>query len=187
MREKDLSIMDTIRPATGQESADWRDQQVAQLAQELTRMQRTFGRARHQYLATARHDVERAAQALISSLAAGGPMRLGSLAAAVQSDPSTVSRQVAGLVRDGYVERRADPDDGRAVVLAVTEAGGQVYREHLRNRDAQYAAMLSGWSSEDIVTFAALLSRFDNEFEQHQANVAQRADAPGAPSTRSGR
>ncbi|MCK9894802.1 MarR family winged helix-turn-helix transcriptional regulator [Frankia sp. AgB32] len=183
----ELSIMETVRPATGQEPADWRNQQVAHLAQELSRIQRTLGRARRQYLDTARHDVERAAQALISSLAAGGPMRLGSLAVAVQSDPSTVSRQVSGLVRDGYVERRADPDDGRAVVLAVTEAGELVYREFVRNRETHYAAMLSGWSSEDIVTFASLLSRFDNEFERHQANWSQRADASGAPPTRSGR
>src|SRR4051794_15781166 len=38
-------------------------------------------------------------------------------------DPSTVSRAVASLVGLRPAERRADPADGRAGVLALTDAG----------------------------------------------------------------
>ncbi|WP_128422798.1 MarR family winged helix-turn-helix transcriptional regulator [Frankia sp. EI5c] len=145
-----------------------REEQVAQLADDLARLLRGLARARSQFLARARNDMEWAAQILISHLAANGPMRLGALATSVQSDPSTVSRQIAGLVRDGYVERRADPDDGRAVVLGVTEAGRQVHRDHIRVRNERYSAMLANWSSEDVVTLAALLRRFGNAMEIHQ-------------------
>ena len=50
-----------------------------------------------------------------------GPHRSNALAEAVHSDPSTVSRQIAALVKVGYVERRPDPADGRACLLAATD------------------------------------------------------------------
>lgn len=157
----------TIRTAPHETPAD-REQQVAQLAEDLARLLRGLARARSQFLARARDDMEWAAQVLISHLASGGPMRLGALATSVQSDPSTVSRQIAALVREGYVERQADPDDGRAVVLVVTEAGRQVHQDHIGVRNERYQTMLSTWSSEDLVTFATLLRRFGDELELHQ-------------------
>src|SRR5262245_11500612 len=66
---------------------------------------------------------DRSAFILLKNLIHMGPSRSSALAAAVHSDPSTVSRQVAALVRDGLVERRADQDDGRASLLAATPAG----------------------------------------------------------------
>src|SRR5690349_22300310 len=51
---------------------------------------------------------DRSAIVLLKNLVAMGPSRSSALAAAVHSDPSTISRQVAALVRDGLVERRAD-------------------------------------------------------------------------------
>lgn len=142
-----------------------RDERIAQLAEEIARMQRTLGRARGQLLRKARENVEWASQILITYLAGGGPMRLGALAATVQSDPSTVSRQVAGLVRDGYVERRPDPEDGRAVLLAVTEQGERAYQDYVRVRAERYADILAGWSTGDVAALATLLHRLDNEFE----------------------
>ncbi|KPM51782.1 transcriptional regulator, MarR family protein [Frankia sp. R43] len=171
---------------TAQETPSDRGHQVAQLADDVARLIRGLARARSQFLARARDDMEWAAQILISYLAAGGPMRLGALAAAVQSDPSTVSRQVAALVRDGFVERRADPADGRAVVLDVTEAGRQVHRDHIRVRNERYEEMLAAWSSEDLATFAALLHRFGDAMEIHQPSWSarpHRSDADPDPAT----
>ena len=51
---------------------------------------------------------------LLVHLVKGGPQRSGALAEAVHSDPSTISRQVAHLVRLGLVERTADPEDREA-------------------------------------------------------------------------
>ena len=57
-----------------------------------------------------------------------GPQRVGEIAQALGTDPSTVSRKVAALVDAGLVERRVDPDDGRAHLLAATPAGEQQVR-----------------------------------------------------------
>ena len=59
---------------------------------------------------------------MLKCLQTEGPLRAGALADCLQSDPSTVSRQVAALVKDGLLERRADPDDGRASLLVLTDA-----------------------------------------------------------------
>ncbi|MFC7655700.1 MarR family winged helix-turn-helix transcriptional regulator [Pseudonocardia benzenivorans] len=67
--------------------------------------------------------VERATYVLLVHLVKDGPYRSRALADAVHSDPSTVSRQVAHLVRLGLVERVTDPDDGRAVLLVATDEG----------------------------------------------------------------
>ena len=73
-------------------------------------------------------------------------MRASALAASVHSDLSTVSRQVAALVGRGLLERRADQRDGRACVLAVTEAGRAGIAEHERGRQAFFDEVLAGWS-----------------------------------------
>ncbi len=52
-----------------------------------------------------------------------GATRQTDLAARMNLDLSTVSRQVRTLEELGFVQRAADPDDGRAQVLAVTAAG----------------------------------------------------------------
>src|SRR5437868_6066116 len=67
--------------------------------------------------------IDRTAMMLLGTLTSIGPVRSNALAEAVYSDPSTISRQVATLVKDGLIERRADPADGRASLLAVTEKG----------------------------------------------------------------
>ena len=87
---------------------------AAAVADSCGKLVRGFARVKSQLLALTHDDVDWSAHLLITQLAGEGPMRLSALAELVHADPSTVSRQVATLVRDGYVERRADPTDRRA-------------------------------------------------------------------------
>ncbi|MCS7484259.1 MarR family winged helix-turn-helix transcriptional regulator [Umezawaea endophytica] len=109
--------------------------------------------------------MDKAAFVLLANLAHLGPSRSSALAEAVLSDPSTVSRQVAGLVKDGLVERRADPEDGRASVLVATGAGQQLLRERRRMRNEAIARMFGSWSQPDWQTFTDLLERFVGDYE----------------------
>lgn len=109
--------------------------------------------------------MDKAAFILLANLAHLGPSRSSALAEAVFSDPSTVSRQVAGLVKDGLVERRADPEDGRASVLVATEAGRRLLRERLRMRNEAIARMFGAWSEPDRLAFTDLFERFVETYE----------------------
>ena len=142
---------------------------AAAVAESCVRLMRGFARVKSQLLALARDDVDWSAQLLITCLAAEGPIRSSELAGKVQADPSTISRQVASLVKDGYVERRADPVDGRASLLVVTERGEQFYAEHLRLRNEHYQRMLADWTEDECRTFAAMTARFADDINQAQA------------------
>jgi DNA-binding MarR family transcriptional regulator len=156
---------------------------VAGVASSVSRLLRCVTRIRDRFLADAGHSVEWSAALLITHLAAEGPMRSSALADAVQSDPSTVSRQVAALVRDGYVERQADPHDGRATLLAVTPAGARVYREHMQIRNERYRQMLAEWSAPELHTFSVLLNRFERDMEKCQLNWSLTPPGVGPEST----
>ncbi len=138
---------------------------VALVADRLMRLMRTFNRLRSQFLAAAQHNVDWSAHVLITQLAVEGPMRSSALAELVQSDPSTVSRQVAALVKEGFVERRADPVDGRASLLVTTDKGQEIYRDHLALRNEHYRTLLAQWDSADLAIFARLLGTLTDNLE----------------------
>ena len=144
--------------------------EVAAVADTVVRLMRSFGKARARMLAAAAHDVEWSSHILLKCLANEGPMRAGTLAEVVQSDPSTVSRQVAALVKDGLLERQADPADGRASILVLTKKADAVLAEHDRIRLEFFARLLDGWSTADVHRFAKLLDRFTAAHEATSAS-----------------
>lgn len=87
------------------------------------------------------------------------------LAARTSLDPSTISRAVAALVTHGLVERQPDPRDGRASVLAVTDAG----RAAVADIQAWYGQVidraLAGWSAEEVAALSAAIGRFAHDVE----------------------
>jgi DNA-binding MarR family transcriptional regulator len=151
------------QPVQGDAVADLTE--VAAVADNVTRLMRSFGRRRAQVLAAKAHDVEWSAQMVLRCLANAGPLRSSEVAEHVHSDPSTVSRQVAALVKDGLLERRADPEDGRASLLVLTEKADAVLRDHDEVRNRHFAQMLSDWNERDLRRFANLLRRFTHDFE----------------------
>ncbi|UCE19229.1 MAG: MarR family transcriptional regulator [Gemmatimonadota bacterium] len=63
----------------------------------------------------------------IDALSRLGTMSLNMLAAELFLDKSTTSRVVDSLERKGYVKRSADPKDGRALRLEVTQRGKDLH------------------------------------------------------------
>jgi len=143
---------------------------VAAVADNFVTLMRTFTRVRARWMAAAAHDVERSAHIVLRYVANEGPVRASAVAEGLQSDPSTVSRQVAALVKEGLLERRADQGDGRASLLVITEKAHAVLAEHDQIRISHFADMLDGWSAKDLRLFAALLDRFTIDFERASEN-----------------
>ena len=73
------------------------------------------------------HDVSITQCNALEVLVERGTSRSQALAEALMLDKSTTTRVVDALVRKGYVQRRPDPDDARAVALSVTKAGRALY------------------------------------------------------------
>jgi DNA-binding MarR family transcriptional regulator len=115
----------------------------------------------------AKSGMDRPAFVLLAVLVTEGPLRSSVLADAVHADASTVSRQVAQLVKDGLVERRADPQDGRATVLAATAGGVELLERQRRNRNLAIGRILASWPLEDRRRLAELFERFTADYERH--------------------
>ena len=93
------------------------------------------------------------------------------LAAEHALDPSTISRTIAALVRDGLVARAADPDDGRASMLRLTDRGGDLLDEVSAHYDNRLTEALSAWNPAEIDTFAASLQRFAQDLINHTPSL----------------
>jgi len=148
-----------------------------EIGSQLVRLVRLIERVQAQYHAEHPDAVDRATYLLLVHLVKDGPRRAGALAEAVHSDPSTVSRQVAQLVRLGLVERVADPADGRATLLVATDEGRRVFDENRQLRNRGIASLMAEWPDDDRQTFARLLARFTDGFE----NRKLRATEPATP------
>ena len=96
---------------------------------------------------------------ILHVLARLGECRGGDLAAELLVDPSVISRQLAGLVADGLVVRRADPCDARAALVAVRPAGRQLLHTWHESATALLRARLAGWSADDLAAAGELLRR----------------------------
>jgi len=155
-----------------------RREPVASVADSFSELQRTVRRSKARLLATG-DDVDSATQLLLHTVAADGPMRASALAASVQADLSTVSRQVAALVGRGLLERQADQFDGRACLLAVTDVGRAAIAEHEQGRQKFFDAVLADWNTEEMRQFARQLERFTAAYDRvHTAWMNERAGRP---------
>jgi DNA-binding MarR family transcriptional regulator len=91
-------------------------------------------------------------------------------------DPSTISRGVATLVRQGMVAREADPHDGRATILVVTPAGRAALSDALRWHAELITSALDGWSADDIASLQRGIDRFVGDI--HRAlNIHETTEA----------
>jgi DNA-binding MarR family transcriptional regulator len=151
---------------------------TAALGEQVLRLHRAFNGMRQQLVGkspTSGDGVEWAAYGLLFQLVGTGPQRSSTLAETACVDPSTVSRQVAQLVKAGLVERQSDPEDGRASLLVATEAGRAVYRAKQEHREQMFARVLDGWSTADVEALTSLLTRLNDSFTE------QRSATPAAP------
>lgn len=77
------------------------------------------------------------------------PLTLGELAQIEQVSAPSMSKAVGQLVDQGYVERSADPDDGRVVRLSLTDHGRATVARERAHRDAWMTARLEGLAEAD--------------------------------------
>jgi DNA-binding MarR family transcriptional regulator len=81
--------------------------------------------------------------AALSRLDRGGPTTSAALARLEQITPQSMGATLASLEARGLLARAADPEDGRRVILSVTEAGREVLRSRRNARAGQLAQALS--------------------------------------------
>ncbi len=136
---------------------------VDPLLNQVSRMSRLLHRLRN---STPGGTYDRSANLLLLVIDRSGPLRVADLATTCYVDASTVSRQAAELVREGLLRREADPQDGRASPMALTEAGNKhvAYIKTLRREFFEH--VISDWEPKELDNFLGLLTRFIDGIEQ---------------------
>lgn len=79
----------------------------------------------------------------------GGPMRASALAGKLGIGPPALSRQLAALEQYGFVVRTADPLDGRAYLLTLSEEGQTYLSEAYERRADTLRDILSDWTESE--------------------------------------
>ncbi|MGY1643987.1 MarR family winged helix-turn-helix transcriptional regulator [Geodermatophilus sp. SYSU D00703] len=114
-------------------------------------------------------DLPSSGWALLAPLEQDGEQRCSALAARAGIDVSVASRQLAALERAGCVERRPDPDDGRASLLHLTDAGAAALAGSRAVRSQWATTALAGWDEDDAQRLTDLLDRLATELERSVA------------------
>jgi DNA-binding MarR family transcriptional regulator len=106
------------------------------------------------------------------------------LADRLRVDPSTATRAVQRLVADGLVERFASPEDGRVVLVRITEEGRRRHEDVAARRSVAMTRILSAFDPDERTQLADLLDRFIRALDDVVDDLAQPpTDPPNNPET----
>jgi DNA-binding MarR family transcriptional regulator len=86
-----------------------------------------------------------------------GPLRSGELAAREGLAPPSMTKVVAALETGGYVERTADPLDGRASLIRASRAGRTLVESSREQRLHSLARRLEALDGDQLATLEAAL------------------------------
>lgn len=95
-----------------------------------------------------------------------GPTRIGCLSTRLNVAARTMTSTVEGLARDGLVERRADPADGRAVIVRLTDRGRAVYEQGVEVRNAVVSEVFAALDDDERARLGDMLARLAAAAEQ---------------------
>ncbi|GAA2854805.1 MarR family winged helix-turn-helix transcriptional regulator [Paenarthrobacter ilicis] len=98
-----------------------------------------------------------AAQLSLLSMIYDGGQRVGDIAKNLGIKVPSATEQIIKLERAGFVTRQPDPDDSRAVQVAITPAGTSAVESADQRRNAMVAALLQDLSSDEIEHLTAAL------------------------------
>jgi DNA-binding MarR family transcriptional regulator len=128
---------------------------AAALSQSIHRLSRRM-RKRAQLQLTASQ------MSALTTVERHGELRLGELTRLEQIGKSTMTRLVAKLEDEGYIERRVDPNDGRGFLVSLTDHGASVLRTAAARQHAYLARQLDALDVTDrevLVAAAPVLER----------------------------
>jgi DNA-binding MarR family transcriptional regulator len=99
----------------------------------------------------------------LGRLERSGPASSSDLARLDRISPQSMGVTVAALLERGLITRSRDPEDGRRIVLSITEAGRRTVHDKRGARTEQIASALRAGFSDDelgqLMASAALLER----------------------------
>lgn len=95
------------------------------------------------------------------------------LASKLRVDPSTATRAVQRLVDSGLAERFPSPEDGRVVLIRITEEGRLRHSDVAARRSHAMMRILSEFDADERAQLTDLLNRFIKSLDTVVEELAQ--------------
>lgn len=92
--------------------------------------------------------------AALATINRSGPLTPSELAEIERVKRPSMTRTLAGLEREGLIERTPDPADGRSFVVAVNDAGRERMARQRRRKSAYLARRLHKLDPDEVETLA---------------------------------
>jgi DNA-binding MarR family transcriptional regulator len=110
---------------------------------------------------------------VLAALARGGASRLTALATATGIAQPAMTQLVGRMEREGLVVRLIDPEDARATLVAITDAGRALRAEQHHSTHERMAGLLDRLSADDQATLALAMRVAMPLLRQLTPDVAQ--------------
>lgn len=101
-----------------------------------------------------------------------GPCRQVDLANRMCISPSALSRHITELVTAGYMSRHADPTDGRATLVEISDNGRELLHRVRISRARSMRKVLADWTEEEADQVCTLVHKLRNSLLVHAQRSA---------------
>jgi len=110
---------------------------------------------------TPRSELSLTAASTLRRLERNGPSRLCELHAPEGVSQPAMTQLVTRLEKEGLARRGSDPEDGRAVVVSITDAGREAVARRREGRTRALATLLEQLPAEEHAALVAALPALD--------------------------
>ncbi|MCP4039930.1 MAG: MarR family transcriptional regulator [bacterium] len=112
------------------------------------------------------------------------PLRMKELAEVAGLATTELTRVIAGLESKGWVERRTDPDDSRARLVALTRTGRSLIKHVHREATADLREVWTDLTHDEWHRFIDLMQRFESGLRRVRASAPPKTVAKRRTKTR---
>lgn len=153
------------RPAEPEAGGDTLDAALNNVEHQISLFWRRARSVSQQLSRQVHPDMEPAAYGLLAVIRREGPIRLTDLALNIGVGKPSVSRQIAFLESLGLVSKEADPLDGRAQAIRLTEKGEEKMHQVQDARRQVFRERLGEWPVGELQTLAAYMAKLNTIYE----------------------
>lgn len=146
-------------------SSSARAELLGDLEHEVAVMVRRIKRVIAERARAVHPDLAPSSYLLLTFVAEKGPLRASEIAEEFTIDKGAISRQVTHLTDLGLLARVGDPEDGRAMLVSVSEEGRRRLSEVAHQRRAFLDERLGDWSEQDLDGFVRALGRYNRALD----------------------
>jgi DNA-binding MarR family transcriptional regulator len=121
---------------------------------------------------------------VVAALHASGPVLMRALSEAVGVSPRTMTGLVDALEADGWVQRRADPGDRRATIVALTQEAEVSFARLLQGYEGLARDLVSGLPAADLERALSVIEHISGRLDAAVRRGTAAFDPPAPPRPR---